>query len=257
MKDRMPNVEGSVNLRDFGGYASELGGSVVRDRLYRCGTLHYLTDEGVEALDGLDIHLICDLRRPDEREGEPTPDTAKGKHHLEVPIDPGSAIEMRNRLNDETLGLDERVDFMTRLTSELTRDHADDYAIMFDALIGLDEGGFLVHCSAGKDRTGVAVALILHALGVPKNTVLDDYLATNIATDYEGFVLPHLVKKYEKHVTGISREAIMAVAGVREAYLEAAYAEIDARFDDVEHYIYDAVGVTKSDLSRLRDRYLQ
>lgn len=251
---RILDVDGAVNLRDIGGYQSVGGGTVKFGSLYRSGMLAHLTDEGKAQFADLDVKLICDLRREDEKAEDPTVLDPVEFPRLELPIDPGSAIEMRKRLA-AGLSADERAEYMTALTAELPIDHAESYATMFDALLGLDEGGFLVHCSAGKDRTGVAIALILHSLGVPKATVLNDYLFTNEAIDYEGFVLPRLARRYEPDAVH-DKEAIMAIAGVRAQYLEAAYLSIEQAFDDVEAYLHGALKLTPAHLAGLRKRYL-
>ena len=249
-------VEGSVNLRDMGGYRTEQGRQVDAGKLFRSGTLAYLTDRGIDHIGDLRVRLICDLRRPVEREEEPTP-AAVDAHaeRLEIPIDPGSAVALRERMTTESFGLQARIDFMTAVTSELITDHAADYAQMFTGLLEMEEGGFLVHCSAGKDRTGVGCALILHALGVPEQTVMRDYLLTNELLDYEGFVLPRLVSRWEPQQLP-DKESVLALAGVREEYLRAAYDALHAEFESVEHYIRDAIGLGDTELAELRARYL-
>lgn len=255
MRDRAVPVDGSVNLRDLGGYSTPLGHTVRPRLLYRSGTLAHLTSAGRQQFDELNVKLICDLRRPDEKADEPTPFPHGEPHRLEIEIDPGSALEMRKRLSSEDLGFDDRVAFMTALTGELTRDHAADYARMFEGLLEMPDGGFLVHCSAGKDRTGVACALILHALGVPKETVIQDYLLTNDVIDYEGFVLPKLMRRYEPDLVP-DKNLVMTLAGVREEYLHAAYDAIEEQFDDVEHFIEDAIGLDQTARTELQIRYL-
>lgn len=255
MSDRAIPVDGAVNLRDMGGYRTEEGRPVRSQLLLRSGTLAYLTDRGREQFEELDVRLICDLRRPDEKEHEPTPFPHGAPHRLEIEIDPGSAIEMRKRLSSTDLGFEDRVFFMTALTGELTRNHADDYTRMFEGLLDMSGGAFLVHCSAGKDRTGVACALILHALGVPKHTVIEDYLLTNQVIDYEGFIVPRLVERYELSDMP-EKELVMTLAGVREEYLHAAYDAIEERFDDVEHFIEDAIGLDSAARKELQSRYL-
>ena len=98
MQSRVQAVEGSVNFRDFGGYTTEDGTPVKAGLLYRCGTLAYLTDQGRQQLLDLGIELICDLRRPDEKTTEPTP-FADHPQRLEIPIDPGSAVVMRQKIS--------------------------------------------------------------------------------------------------------------------------------------------------------------
>ncbi|MEQ8858064.1 MAG: tyrosine-protein phosphatase [Pseudomonadales bacterium] len=249
-------LDGAVNLRDFGGYRSADGLAVRRGRLFRSGTLAHLPGPAQREFLRLDVRLICDLRRPDERAEEPTPFPDGAPRRLEIPIDPGSALVMRQRLGSARLSLAERIDFMVAINRELARDHADDYARMFAGLLELDEGGFLVHCSAGKDRTGFACALVLHALGVDQRTVVEDYLLTNEAMDYEGYVLPRLAARFEPAEIP-DRESVMALAGVRPEYLEAAYQAIVAEFDGVEHYLERAVGLDAAARRTLRERLLE
>jgi protein-tyrosine phosphatase len=253
---RAISLDGAVNLRDFGGYTTADGRDVRRGRLFRSGTLTHLSEDGRRAFEALDVRLICDLRRIDEAAAEPTPFPLDVPRRLEIPIDPGSAIAMRGRLGSDRLSLQERIDFMVAINRELARDHADDYARMFEGLLELEDGGFLVHCAAGKDRTGFACALILHALGVPEQTVLEDYLLTNDFMDYEGYVLPRLVARFEPD--GVpDRESVMALAGVRPEYLRAAYQAIEAEFEGVELYIERMVGLDAAARERLRARLLE
>ena len=160
-------LPGAVNLRDFGGYATRDGRRVRHGLLFRSGLLSRLEPQGRRGFLELDVRLICDLRRHEEHNEYPTPFPADAPQRLEIPIDPGNAVDMRAQRARGTLSLQQRIDFMVAINRDLARDHAQDYARMFEALLALDEGGFLVHCSAGKDRTGFACALIHHALGVP------------------------------------------------------------------------------------------
>jgi protein-tyrosine phosphatase len=252
---RKIGLTGAVNLRDFGGYATADGRTVLRGRLFRSGSLAHLTEDAQQAFGHLGIRLICDLRRPEEQRDEPTPFPPDAPRRLEIPIDPGSAIAMRAQLARATLALQDRIEFMVEINRELAREHADDYARMFEGLLELDGGGFLVHCAAGKDRTGFACALILHALGVPEETVLEDYLFTNEAMDFEGYMMPRLLARYGADAIP-DREAVMALAGVRPEYLRAAYQAIEAEFEGVEHYVERAVGLDAAARETLRSRLL-
>ena len=252
---RILRFEGAVNLRDFGGYATEDGGRVASGQLFRCGTLADLNQAGQQAFAKLGVKLICDLRRAEERSAEPTPDLVGASGRLEVPIDPGSAVAMRERLNEGGLTLQERIDFMVGINRDLASNHAEDYARMFERLLALEDGAFLVHCSAGKDRTGFACALILHALGVNEATVLEDYLLTNEALDYEGYVHKRIRSRLWTDLEA-DRESTMALFGVRPEYLRAAYDAIAAEFEGVEHYLEQAIGLDGAARQRLRSRYV-
>ena len=256
MHPRILSIPGAVNLRDFGGYATQSGRQVRRDKLFRSGALSELTDAGCAAFAELDVQLICDLRRDDERREEPTVLPAHNPRRLEIPIDPGSAVAMRAAFATSNLSVQQRIDYMVQINHDLARHHAEDYALMFDGLLALERGGFLVHCAAGKDRTGFAVALILHALGVPEQTVVEDYLLTNDALDFENYLLPRLRARHGTTMV-VERDALMAVAGVRAEYLQGAYNAIKADFESVEHYIEKAIGLDENARAKLRQRYVE
>ena len=256
MFERTLTLEGAVNLRDFGGYDTRHERPVRRGRLFRSGSLARLPDTSQQALLRLGVGLICDLRGAPEKEAAPTPFPPHAPRRMEIPIDPGSAARLYRELGRSRLSLKQSIDFMVNINRELARDHADDYARMFEGLMALGDSGFLVHCSAGKDRTGFACALILHALGVPRETVLEDYLLTNQALDFDGHILPMLTERYGAP-PDMDREAIMAVAGVRVEYLEAAIEAIEAEFEGVEQYLERAVGLDRAAREVLCSRLLE
>lgn len=256
-QDRILPLAGAVNLRDFGGYGTRDGRRVRRHRLFRSGSLAHLTEDGQRAFHALGVHTICDLRRPEEQAEEPTALPAEAARRVEIPIDPGSAVTMRAELGRGEVSLQQRIDFMVAINRELAREHRADYARMFEALLEIEEGAFLVHCSAGKDRTGFACALILHALGVEEDTVLEDYLVTNAAMDFEGYLLPRLRARYGEDASLPDEEAVMALAGVREEYLRAAWETIEEEFEGVEAYLERAVGLDRHARALLRARFLE
>ncbi len=257
MQDRTLPLPGAVNLRDFGGYTTESGRLVRRRRLYRSGSLTRLTPEAQRAfVEELRVHTICDLRRPDERHEEPTPFPLERPRRVEIPIDPGSAIAMRAEFEKRNVPLSERIAFMVAINEELARHHREDYARMFEALLEIEDGGFLIHCAAGKDRTGFGCALILHALGVAEQTVIEDYLMTNEVLDFESYILPRMKARFGEDAT-FEREEVMALAGVRPEYLRAAYQAIEEEFEGVEHYLERAVGLDAAAREILRARYVE
>jgi len=257
MHERTFTLPGAVNLRDFGGYHTDDGRMVRRRRLYRSGALHALTPESQRAFtEDLRVHTICDLRRPEERDLEPTPFPFHAPRRVEIPIDPGSAIAMRAEFARSDVPLEQRISFMVAINAELARHHRDDYARMFEALLDIEDGGFLIHCAAGKDRTGFGCALILHALGVDERTVLEDYLLTNEVMDFEGYVMPRIRARFGPD-TDFDRETVMALAGVRPEYLRGAYAAIEEEFENVEHYLERAVGLDAAARGVLKARFVE
>jgi protein-tyrosine phosphatase len=251
--NRILDVPGAVNLRDFGGYETTDGARVRSGALYRSGMLATLTPAGQAALRDLRIGVICDLRRDDERELEPTPFPAHDPRQVHVSIDPDSAVKLRGALQSSRLTLAQRVDYMTEINRELARMHVADYRRVFHALWAAGNDAFLIHCAAGKDRTGFGVAAIQFALGVPRETVIADYLLTNEAMDFEKFILPRLRANYGD----VDVEEAKALSGVRLEYIHAALDEVDAQFGSFDAYLERALGIDRARRAALRDRYLE
>ena len=251
MEDRLVDLEGAVNFRDFGGYKTTDGRCIKRGHLFRCGVMSGLTDAGRESFLKLGIGLICDLRRHDECDDDPTPFPEHLQLH--VPIDPGSAVQMRDTAANPRLDHDQRVAFMRGINVELARDHAAEYRRMFEALLALHEAAFLVHCTAGKDRTGFGVAIIQLALGVPRALVIEDYLLTNEVIEFESFLLPKVRARYGAQ---ISLAEVRAISGVREEYIHAALDTVDEVYGGMDRYLDEALGVGPRMRDQLRERFL-
>ncbi len=250
---RIIDVAGAINLRDFGGYETRDGRRVRTGVLYRSGMLAGLTADGQAALRLLNVGLICDLRRDDERTIDPTPFPSHDPRQVHISIDPGSGIALREEMARTSVDVAGRVRYMIEINRELVRDHAAEYRRVFDALWSAGDAGFLIHCAAGKDRTGFGVAAIQLALGVPREIVIEDYLLTNQAIDFEGFILPRLRENYGE----IDIEAAKALSGVRLDYILAALDEVDARFGSFDAYLERILGIDAARRAALQDRYLE
>ena len=248
------DIEGGVNFRDFGGYRTAAGGCVVEGKLFRCGTLSNVTPTGLATFNELDIRHICDLRRADERADDPTPLSPENPRRTVVSIDPGSAPSMRQVLRSRPPTEDQRMNFMMAINEDLVRDHTKNYHKVFATLLDTRDGGFLVHCTAGKDRTGLAVAMILASLGVNRENVEEDYLLTNTVIDFEGFILPRIRQYYGS--LSPEMETIKSVAGVRIEYLRAAFRVMEKLHGSIDGYLERGLGLNTRDLEELQRRYV-
>jgi protein-tyrosine phosphatase len=215
--------------------------------------LAQLTSDGQSALRDLGIGVICDLRRHEERALDPTPFPVHDPRQVHVSIDPDHAVKLREALEFDGLDLAGRIHYMIEINRELARMHAAEYRQVFDALWSAGDRGFLVHCAAGKDRTGFGVAAILFALGVPRDVVIDDYLLTNEAMDFERFIVPRLRAYYGE----VDVEEARALSGVRLEYIHAALDEVDANHGSFDTYLERALGIDAARRAALRDRYLE
>ena len=115
-----------------------------------------------------------------------------------------------------------------------------------------DEGAVLWHCTDGKDRAGLAAALLLSALGADMKTILDDYMLTNV---YNANRIDAIKSKYSDCTQEKLDAMIFAGGGVIDSYLINAFSSINKQFGSVEGYLTDGLGLNRSDLIRLREKY--
>ena len=253
MTDRVLPLDGVYNFRHFGAYPLKSGGKV-RDRLYRSGQFSRVTDEDVQTLNGLNIRYVADLRRPKERELEPShwtdhdTVTILSSDHAGHAEPPHLAF-----LRESDLTLDNIRGFMTETYRRLPFDPGNKavFKAGFEALANAeDEDGFVVHCAAGKDRTGIFCALLLTELGVDPEAVREDYLMTNTAVDYD-----ELAPRFAKRIRdGMGRDVgdreIRAFLGVEDGYLATAF---DA-MGDVTGYLRNELGLSEAVIAQLHER---
>lgn len=242
-------IKGSLNFRDFGGYQTTDGGTIKKGKLFRCGMLTGISGAGRDEFTALDIGVICDLRRADEVEGAPTPTDAPFDVRVHIPIAPGSSMDLRASFTNPNMTTQHRIEYMCEITREIARDHVAEYKLLVEHLLNTDNG-FLLHCTAGKDRTGFGAAIILSALGVPEEHIFDDYLLTNAATELFAVMKPAFEKNYGDTVTD---EDMRAIAGVQRDYLEAAIQTIHENFDGMAGYL-EEIGLGESAAAELRRR---
>ena len=242
-------IPGTLNFRDFGGYKTSDGGRVKQGMLFRCGALNEIPDHAYHQFADLDIGVICDLRRDEELEWRPTPDHEPFNCQVRIPIDPGSSVRLRESFENPEHTYEDRIIFMKEITREIARDHVTEYTQLFAELMNVNNG-FLLHCTAGKDRTGFGAAMILFALGVSEEDIFDDYLLTNSATDLIERMRPMFKDRYDNRVDEAS---LMVTSGVRKEYLSAAIDELITIHGSVNGYL-EAIGIDSHARTELRNR---
>lgn len=258
---RRLEMHGTPNFRDFGGYETVAGRTVKWGYLFRSGQLSNLTDSDISLLDSLKLDLICDFRREEEQSSAPNRlPTESSPRVLSVPIIPGSNAEFFDQLgsnagvdSDDHVGARQVMyDFMVEINRDFALGQSDAYSQMFAEILEIRDARFLVHCAAGKDRTGFAAAVFLMALGVSREVVMQDYLLT------ARYFLPDLEMQRIKHKyeMELPDHAILPMLEVHEEYLSAALSAIDRRYPSIETYLEEELGVGVMELAELRSRYL-
>lgn len=257
---RVLPLAGACNLRDFGGYATRDGRFVRARRLFRSGILSRLSPDAIEELQGLGIRTVCDLRRTSERARQPNP--AFGDDVRCVAWD--TSLET-SPIRDAQFAVSATIEAARAAMVEMYRRMPfrmrGRLAGTFGALMQSGDGGFLVHCTAGKDRTGVAVALILSALGVPRETIVADYVLTNTAVDlHERLVgAPRSglgIADSAEPILALAEAARTAVLDAHPSYIAATFDEIDQRCGSVERYLRSELDIDGDQVEQLREAWL-
>ena len=242
--NRRITMDNCPNLRQLGGYQSSNGGTVKHNRLFRCGTLGNLSDRDIERLSALNLESIIDFRRPSEIEHSPNrlPNTLQDRQR-QLNIEPGNLADAFSELSPDRVS-----QHMVNINKALVLEHQQTYSTFMHQLLELSDGGILFHCTAGKDRTGFAAALILMALDVPREIIYEDYLLTSKyfvpEEQAEHFLQdPHFQEKMsERGATQmVSKNILIPMLEVRREYLQSALDTIDQHFDSESDYLTRAL----------------
>jgi len=242
-------MKGTPNFRDFGGYQTKDGRRVKWGYLFRSGQLAKLNDMDMSLLEDLKLNLICDFRQVSEQDNDPTrlPESASTKI-TSLSITPGS---FGNSFEGVT-NVKDMFDFMVVVNRGFALEQRAQYSAMFDQMLNADQGRTLVHCTAGKDRTGFAAAIILLALGVSREAVMADYLLT-AEFFRSGIGFERIAKKY---ALDLNPEAIRPMLEVHPEYLQEALDAIDENFESLGSYLDQHLGLNQSRREELKSMYL-
>ncbi|QIB65224.1 tyrosine-protein phosphatase [Kineobactrum salinum] len=252
--ERKLGMQGTPNFRDFGGYPGADGRRVRWGYLYRSGHLSRLTNRDLDLLQSLELDLVCDFRRDDERLASPNRlPPSRPPRVVSLPITPGSNAAVFAHGELDLGGRQPMFDFMVDINRDFVEAQAATYARMFREILAQPDSRFLIHCAAGKDRTGFAAALILLVLGVPVERVMHDYMLTRRYYD-PALEIERLRRKYG--FEDVPAEAVLPMLEVHEAYLARAFDAI-AEYGEVTAWLEDVLGVGPAEREELRRRYLE
>ena len=261
---RHVQFEQAVNFRDLGGYQTGDNRRTSWSRLYRSGHLANLSDADVLVFQDLNLSLVCDFRTEEEQSRGPSriPETIP-LSKISLDIWPSGARVP----TDVVKGMifeGETVEAVHETQREMYRNlavgFANRYAQMFSAILAGDGTPVLIHCRGGRDRTGFGAALILSALGVSQETIVEDYLLTNAAPTANNFI-SKMIRSYAEDSPGRRKEDLErlfnAVFPVRAENLEAAFGAIDTHFGSMERYFSEALNISSDARVSLQSWYLE
>lgn len=242
-------LQSAANFRDLGGYATTDGHHVKWGEVYRSADISKLTDADLAQLKKLGIGCDVDLRG--HKESAQAPDKLNaGTDFILCPAGSDNTDWLKTM---STLKGNQGDSLMLAYYGN-TQYLAERYKPFFDKLLNLPQGKSLVfHCSAGKDRTGIGSALLLYSLGVPYDTIMSDYLASNY---YRKDVNAKLTAQMAQSMH-IDPEVAKTMTGVKKEYLDATFDAIKKQYGSVDNYLKTQLDLDDQKIATLRQKFLE
>jgi protein-tyrosine phosphatase len=255
-------LEGSPNFRDIGGYETSDGRFVKWGLVYRSGVLTYLTPSDYAYLRQLNVQVICDFRTKQENEQASEQwIPGSGVSLMSLPIgadNNGSATASIQKFADNHPTIEQFKQMMAKTYASFVFQFAPEYASVFIQL-KQDHLPLTYHCTAGKDRTGVFTALLLRVLGVPQQTVFEDYALTNeylMSQNDHSVASQKAMAQAQSMMKSFTPEQRKVLMAADPEYLKSAFAAIDEHYGSFDNFRRQVLALTDADVSALRTRLL-
>ncbi|MEM7467210.1 MAG: tyrosine-protein phosphatase [Pseudomonadota bacterium] len=235
-----------MNCRDLGGLPTIDGKQTARDRVYRSGRLNNLTAQDRVLFREIGIRGVFDFRLTFERENfpNPPPEELEIEEYLGGYL-PDGALEMFEAVNEGTISAKQVQIGMRDQYISMATVHTDIHGALFKQLTVPNAAPFLFHCSGGKDRTGVAAALLLRTAGVNREIVIADYLLTNLDVPPLGVLQGD-----------VSPELVQQVGFAHVELIEAAMDAVEAQFETYKDFVVDGLGLSEMEYQTLMNLLL-
>ena len=262
--------QGIVNMRDLGAYMVSDSLHVRHGLIFRSAHLSDASSEDLQLLASLPLTKVIDFRLEPEKQGR-TDRLPEGSEYIALPIDATGNAAAQDAESKQAsrkkfdirkiivmIAFNEQAQQVAKTmyhTLFFNSDCQAQYAQFFREVLATDSGAMLFHCSQGKDRTGVAAALLLAALGADKETIVTDFDATNA-------IYVDDIRKYTRRVRlfGGGEEEVAVVnafIGVNTDNFVKELDEIVEQYGSMDNYLKGPIGLTDEDIKTLRDRYLK
>lgn len=249
-------MDGAENFRDLGGYKTANGKTVKWGMLYRSDSLADLSDEDLAFIQRLGVKQIVDFRTPFEKEEDPDR-IPEGVRYVEREIDvEGTAVkELFEKISSGDIDDLNAVELMENANRAFVSSQQHIYGPHLKSLLSDGNIPSVAHCTGGKDRAGFGAAITLLALGVPEQTVVNDFMLTNEYTKDKINQYIWMIRLGSFFQT--DPEKIRPLLGVEQSFIEAGIDQMKKEYGSVDNYFRQGLGLSDTDLQQLRDRFLE
>ena len=245
--NRFLDIQGAYNVRDIGGYSTKSGGVIHWRKIFRSGKISQVKESENKKMATMNIKAICDFRTLAEQEDSPDQwYKLESIRRFQLPIGKGR-LDRLTWIKNAAQGKG-KDSYLYKANQYYVLENAHRFRAFFEVLLDQDNYPLLYHCTAGKDRTGFATLLLLSALGVDEETIIEDYLLTN----------KHLNDAFWKDIetvaskNGMTLEQIKPILVADQVYIQGAFDAITEHFGTMERYLRDELQLGKPEIEQLQ-----
>ncbi len=245
-------LQGAYNFRDLGGLPTQEGKTVRWGQVYRSDTLTHLTAPDYARLNALGIGLVCDLRTREERKTDPTEWQEGSPVFVLAPVSEDAKGSSQNSTLQDALGsgkmsVEDGKKVFEQFYIKMIFDSASKFGVVLRSIETSDRPS-MFHCTGGRDRTGLTAALLLNMLGVPRQTILSDFVLSSRYLDEN---------KTQTNAMPQPGSVYAEVITLQPRYIEAVFNAIDGRYGSFDRYRREALHLTDADVAGLKSRLLE
>lgn len=254
-------LAGAPNFRGLAGIRAA-DGRVIRDgRLFRSDVLSQLTQDDMSLLPSFDIRLVCDLRNSKERSQErnrwPEQQIVRTVvREQDAGMENIGRIPWDARLLEDNFDEEQARQYMLAAYRAMPNELAHHIASLVEYCSHPGSGAVLIHCMAGKDRTGFVCAMVLWALGVPISVIFDDYLESAERCAQNSKIHSSLLRLFGTEIPPRAQIAATVIGSVKIEFLQAAFLEIELNYGSIDLYLADVAGLNDKCIEQFRQQLL-
>jgi protein-tyrosine phosphatase len=243
---RLLHVQGAVNFRDIGGYKTSDGKEVVWGKVYRSAAINKLTDADVQLMDKKGIHTVIDFRGKAEAAAAPD----RLPQNTDYTLSPAGSDSLPNAAN--IAALLKQGGFLEKIYgTDGVKYFGDRYRPMFVKLLTADKTeAVMYHCTGGRDRTGMATALLLYVLKVPQETIEADYVASNVYLQSSNRTMLAPLAK----MSGLTDSEVEKELALRPELIRSFFNAIKSQYGSVESFFQLEMGIGPKEIALLREK---